>query len=265
MFYFIFNINMNNYNTNNVRLILTNDEENKEETQRENRTKLRRPYRINLENVNNYTDYVSIPRSTLNETINQLNQYKDFLVSHYNIPEGEINPTGENLNIESLCVIIKTIWTNFMGDFIVEDFDINLFDYVDAIYRNYNNDIRYTNNHFVYVHPLFFPKIFELVFTENRIPFSIQENNILTELNLSNVNISDYTRYNQEVEKHNVLKYFRINNEEPVPTNKLYIYRNIHIINNKISAKRTTELQIKVDGIKTIVQKIKNQTKTNIP
>ena len=251
---------MNNYNRNYVRLILTNDEENKEETQIENKTKLGSPYGINLENVNDYIDYVSIPRSTLNETINQLNQHKNYLESHYNIII-----VMNDLNIESLSAIIETIWMNFMGDFIVEDFDINLFDYVDAIDRNYNNDIRYTNNEFVYVHPLLFPKIFELVFIVNRIPFSIQENDILRELNLMNVNISDYTRYNQEVEKHNVLKYFRINNEEPVPTNKLYIYRNRGIINNEISRKRNTKLQIKVDEIKTFVQKFKNQTKTNIP
>lgn len=251
---------MNNYNRNYVRLILTNDEENKEETQIENRTKLGGPYGINLENVNDYIDYVSIPRFILNGTIIQLNQHKNYLESHYNIII-----VMNDLNIESLSTIIETIWMNFMGDFIVEDFDINLFDYVDAIDRNYNNDIRYTNNDFVYVHPLLFPKIFELVFIVNRIPFSIQENYILTELNLSNINISNYERYNYEVEKHNVLKYFRINNEEPVPTNKLYIYRNRGIINNEISRKRNTELKIQVDQIKAFVQKFNNQTKTNIP
>ena len=250
-----------------VTLILTNDEENKEETQRKNKTKLRSPYGINLEYVNDHTDYVYIPRFTLNTTINQLNRYKNELVNRYNILEGEINPTGENLNIESLCVIIETIWMNFYGDVIVENFDINSYDYVDAIDRNYNNDIRYTNNEFVYVHPLLFPKIFELVFIQNSIPFSIQENDILRELNLINVNISDYNRYNREVEKHNVLKYFRINNEEPVPTNKLYIYRNRNIINNKISHKHNKNLKKHVDKIKTVngqLQEKIEQTNTKI-
>ena len=128
------------------------------------------------------------------------------------------------LDYASLIIAIQCIWLEFRSDRICQDLrhdrvntnDINSHKYVNAAYNRYKFIYDNSSQHqFCYIHPLLFPKIFQLVFPDNQILKSTDENNIPVD------------NYNEAITTHN-LEYIQN------PNTVLYIYRNPinQIINN---------------------------------
>ena len=159
----------------------------------------------------------NIDQETLGNTIQQLNTFKQSLptVNFFQIV-GQQTMDVEPLNSASLELAIQCIWFEFRSDRICQDSkhervntndDINSHKYVNAAYNRYKLVYDNSSQHqFCYIHPLLFPKIFQLVFPDNYIPKSTDENDI----NIGN--------YNQSITQHN-LHYIQD------PNTVLYIYR----------------------------------------
>ena len=169
----------------------------------------------------------NIDEETLVNTIQQLDTFKQSLpnVNFFQIV-GQQTMDVEPLNSASLELAIQCIWFEFRSDRICQDSkhnrvntndDINSHKYVNAAYNRYKLLYdQYQDQHQVcYIHPLLFPKIFELVFPNNYIPQSTYEKNIPVD------------NYNQTITTHN-LNYIQDQNTV------LYIYRHplTLIINN---------------------------------
>lgn len=169
----------------------------------------------------------NIDDETLGNTIQQLDTFKQSLpnVNFFQIV-GQQTMDVEPLNSASLELAIQCIWFEFRSDRICQDSkhnrvntndDINSHKYVNAAYNRYKLLYdQYQDQHQVcYIHPLLFPKIFELVFPNNYIPQSTYEKNIPVD------------NYNQTITTHN-LNYIQDQNTV------LYIYRDplTLIINN---------------------------------
>lgn len=172
-----------------------------------------------------------IDEQTLGNTIAELNAFKaSHQAEHPDVNlfqiVGQETMDVEPLNSASLILAIQCIWFEFRSDRICQDSkhervntndDINSHKYVNAAYNRYKLLYdQYQDQHQVcYIHPLLFPKIFQLVFPDNYIPKSTDENDI----NIGN--------YNQSITTHN-LNYIQD------PNTVLYIYRNplTQIINN---------------------------------
>lgn len=126
------------------------------------------------------------------------------------------------LNIESLIRAIKSIWYTFNSDLILNEDNIeDPHPYVNLAYEDYMELYEENNNNLSYIHPLLFPKIFQLVFINNQIPKTRYELN-----NPVNIN------YNDRITINNI---GYINNIDTI----LYIYR-VHdnrIPNKKIGKK----------------------------
>ena len=168
----------------------------------------------------------NIDEETLGNTIQQLNTFKQSIpgVNFFQIV-GQQTTVSEPLDSASLILAIQCIWGEFRSDRICQDLkhervntndDINSHKYVNAAYNRYKYVYDHSSQHQVcYIHPLLFPKIFQLVFPDNDIPKSTDEHDI------------DIGNYNQSITAHNV---DYIQN----PNTVLYIYRDplTQIINN---------------------------------
>ena len=168
----------------------------------------------------------NIDEETLGNTIQQLNTFKQSLptVDFFQIV-GQQTMDAEPLDSASLILAIQCIWGEFRSDRICQDLkhdrvntndDINSHKYVNAAYNRYKFVYDHSSQHQVcYIHPLLFPKIFQLIFPDNYIPQSTDENDI------------DIGNYNQSITAHN-LQYIQD------PNTVLYIYRDplTQIINN---------------------------------
>ena len=194
---------------------------------------------------------IEVPRKKLKDTLKKLNRFKETFkrdfpnvnIDYIKKEEDDNEDEDDNrpLNIDSLIHVIQSIWRMFPSknekkmkkEQYINDACIDymeLYEYEKDQYGICNNTRRYIN-------PLLFPKIFELVFPKNEIPFSRKEINFLS---------SD--DYNKKVSLHN--KDFDDDDPESL---RLFIYRNTNQI-NKIKEKRR-----KVD-IKEINKIIKDTT-----
>ena len=170
-------------------------------------------YQTYFNNLNNNTTdqiRVNIPLQYLNNTIAQLVNFSQ------NVGEGDIIDPNE-LNVHSLKKAIEVIWFTFSSNRIYENIyntivntnHPNSRSYVNIAYDDYMdfyND-QDENEDLCYIHPLLFPKIFQLVFPENNIPMSTYEKTI------------PVNNYNETITTHN-LQYIQN------PNTILCIYRN---------------------------------------
>lgn len=186
-------------------------------------------------NPNNNTSTilnVNISKNVLILTLQLLQNFIQELqyVVNFNQIVAENEFDDRQLNITSLMKAIYCIWFNFNSDLISDNLSSNTINmnnigshnYINRAYEDYmmfyNDD---KDDNFVddirYIHPLLFPKIFELVFTNNYVPMSVFEKKI----DMDNI---DMDNYNNEITRHN-LQY--IQNQDTV----LYIYRNYQNMN----------------------------------
>ena len=177
------------------------------------------------QNITPFLRVDNIHEQTLGNTIQQLNTFKQSLpnVNFFQIV-GQQTMDVEPLDSASLELAIQCIWFEFRSDRICQDLkhnrvntnDINSHKYVNAAYNRYKLVYDNSSQHQVcYIHPLLFPKIFQLVFPDNFILKSTYENNIPVD------------NYNQTITTHN-LNYIQDQNTV------LYIYRDplTQIMNN---------------------------------
>ena len=182
---------------------------------------------IHFTNPNDTTTsvlYVEISEPNMQVLTNEVNNIKqEFQHRHPTINfskiVGEETIDDRPLNAASLLKVIESIWFHFKSDRIYDDIfgnrvnsdDPNSHHYVNAAYDGYMHLYRdyegqQQNNPLCYIHPLLFPRIFRLVFTQNHIPLSSYESNISRDT------------YNTTILEHN-LNY--IQNQNTI----LYIYR----------------------------------------
>ena len=208
-------------------------------------------YFMNNNNTTTPVVHVDITDDLLNNIITQLNEFKGTLedefeeISHIvNVSRivGESTLDNRELNPASLLKAIESIWLNFKSDRIYQDIHHDRVNsnqenqpdshhYVNAAYDGYMQHYRQSggplsNNQLHYIHPLLFPKIFQLVFPDNEIPRSTFQNTIAA------------NNYNQSITAHNV-GYIEDRNTT------LYIYKN--------------PAQIPIDGVRTIQRNLRNQ------
>ena len=179
----------------------------------------------NNQNITPVLRVDNIDEQTLGNTIQQLNTFKQSLPGVNFFQIGQQTMASEPLDYASLILAIQCIWGEFRSDRICQDLkhdrvntndDINSHKYVNAAYNRYKYIYDHSSQHQVrYIHPLLFPKIFQLVFPDNYIPQSTDEHDI------------DIGNYNQSITAHN-LQYIQN------PNTVLYIYRDplTQIINN---------------------------------
>jgi len=201
-------------------------------------------YFMNNSNTTTPVVHVDIADYRLNNIITQLNEFKGTLEDEmffFNIV-GESTLDNRELNPASLLKAIESIWFNFKSDRIYQDIHHDRVNsnqenqpdshrYVNAAYDGYMQHYRQSggpliNNPLHYIHPLLFPKIFQLVFPDNAIPRSTFQNTIAA------------NNYNESITAHN-LGYIEDRNTT------LYIYKN--------------PAQIPIDGVRTIQRNLRNQ------
>ena len=206
-------------------------------------------YFMNRTNTTTQVVHVDITDDLLNNIITQLNEFKATLEDEmffFNIV-GESTLDNRELNPASLLKAIESIWFNFKSDRISQDIHHDRVNsnqenqpdshrYVNAAYDGYMQHYRQSggplsNNPLCYIHPLLFPKIFQLVFPDNAIPRSRFQNTIAA------------NNYNQSITAHN-LGYIEDRNTT------LYIYKD--------------PAQIPIDGVRTIQRNLQNQLQTNV-
>ena len=134
------------------------------------------------------------------------------------------NSEGDSKFIYSLIEIIKDIWENFPSSHISDLDNENKF-YVNEVFWCYTNkQFQNENDHgsdystFRFFNPLYFPKIFQLVFPNNEIPLFEEEENIL----LASESQDDY---DYKISEHNIhfIPFMKDHNEyNHIP---LFIYR----------------------------------------
>ena len=201
-------------------------------------------YFMNNNNITTPVVHVDITDDLLNNIITQLNEFKGTFEDEmffFNIV-GESTLDNRELNPASLLKAIESIWFNFKSDRICQDIDHDRVNsnqenqpdshrYVNAAYDGYMQHYRQSegpliNNPLHYIHPLLFPKIFQLVFPDNAIPCSTFQTTIAA------------NNYNQSITAHNS-GYIEDQNTT------LYIYKN--------------PAQIPIDGVRTIQRNMQNQ------
>ena len=201
---------------------------------------------MNNNNTTTPVVHVDITDDLLNNIITQLNEFQVTFEAvdemfFFNIV-GEHTLDNRELNPASLLKAIESIWFNFKSDRISQDIDHDRVNsnqenqpdshrYVNAAYDGYMQHYRQSggplsNNPLHYIHPLLFPKIFQLVFPDNEIPSSTFQTTIAA------------NNYNQSITAHN-LGYIEDRNTT------LYIYKN--------------PAQIPIDGVRTIQRNLRNQ------
>ena len=157
------------------------------------------PNGIHFTNPNGTTTsvlYVDITEESIEYLTKELNvikqQYReDYPNIKFSQIVGEETIDNRPLNAASLLKVIESIWFNFKSNRIYEDLlynrinsnHLNSHHYVNAAYDGYMHLYRHfegqqQNNPLCYIHPLLFPRIFRLVFTQNHIPLSPYENNL---------------------------------------------------------------------------------------
>ena len=198
-------------------------------------------YFMNRTNTTTQVVHVDITDDLLNNIITQLNEFKVTLENEVMFDNivGESTLDNRPLNAASLLKAIKSIWLNFKSDRIYQDISgdrvnsnhPNSHRYVNAAYDGYMQHYRdyagqQQNNPLCYIHPLLFPKIFQLVFPDNAIPRSRFQNTIAV------------NNYNESITAHN-LGYIEDRNTT------LYIYKD--------------PAQIPIDGVRTIQRNLRNQ------
>ena len=208
-------------------------------------------YFMNNSNTTTPVVHVDIADYRLNNIITQLNEFKGTLedefeeISHIvNVSRivGESTLDNRELNPASLLKAIESIWFNFKSDRIYQDIHHDRVNsnqenqpdshrYVNAAYDGYMQHYRQSggplsNNPLCYIHPLLFPKIFQLVFPDNAIPISTFQDTIAA------------NNYNESITAHN-LGYIEDRNTT------LYIYKD--------------PAQIPIDGVRTIQRNLRNQ------
>ena len=185
----------------------------------------------NIHNPNDNTTrnlHVFISDELVNHTIASLqhfitslhnfNQEYGKVVNFYQIV-GESTVDDRVLNPPSLRRAIYCLWFNFNSDLVHENESQNIINsnhtsshnYINRAYDDYMQfyveDVDDKIDDLCYIHPLLFPKIFDMVFRNNQVPMSEFENGI------------NLLEYNDEITKHN-LEY--LDDQKTV----LYIYRN---------------------------------------
>jgi hypothetical protein len=151
-------------------------------------------------------------------SLHNFNQEYGKVVNFYQIV-GESTVDDRVLNPPSLRRAIYCLWFNFNSDLVNENVSQNIINsnhnsshnYINSAYEDYIKfyveDVDDKFENLCYIHPLLFPKIFDMVFTNNQVPMSEFENGI------------HLSEYNDEITKHN-LEY--LDDQKTV----LYIYRN---------------------------------------
>jgi hypothetical protein len=141
-------------------------------------------YFINANHNTTNPVLVDISENLLDETLFFLTGFKSQFpdINFYESIHEEQNVTDDReLDRRSLEYAIRSIWFSFSSDMIYECLDNDILDiqyhpYVNVAYDEYM--IHYMeemededeDRRLRYIHPLLFPKIFELVFTNNQIP-----------------------------------------------------------------------------------------------
>jgi len=188
---------------------------------------------------------IEVPRDKLQDTLKKLNRFKekfkrDFPGINLDYIKSEVNEDEDNddrpLNIDSLVYAIQSIWEMFPSKNVKkikeEQYVNDAYIHYVELYEDEKDKYWISNKTRRYINPLLFPKIFELVFPKNEIPFSRKEINFLS---------SD--DYNHRVSLHN--KDF---DEDDPESLRLFIYRNTNQI-NKIKEKRREVDNKKINNI----------------
>ncbi len=194
-------------------------------------------YFINANHNTTNPVLVDISVNLLDETLRSLTVFKSQLPDinfNESIHEEQNVIDDRELDRRSLEYAITSIWSSFSSDMIYEVLDNDIMDiihhhpYVNVAYDEYM--IQYMeemededeDERLRYIHPLLFPKIFELVFTNNQIPKTPLERLISVD------------GYNDEITKHN-LQYLHDDR-----TN-LYIYRRFSDMSSIINKLHNTK------------------------
>lgn len=224
-------------------------------------------YFINANHNTTNPVLVDISVNLLDETLRSLTVFKSQLPDinfNESIHEEQNVIDDRELDRRSLEYAITSIWSSFSSDMIYEVLDNDIMDiihhhpYVNVAYDEYM--IQYMeemededeDERLRYIHPLLFPKIFELVFTNNQIPKTPFERLISVD------------GYNDEITKHN-LQYLHDGG-----TN-LYIYRRFpditSIINKlhntkKLNQENLNRKNLNLKNLKRIISRLRAQKRS---
>ena len=164
---------------------------------------------------------VAVSGSIILTAINRLNSFKQTNANanvNFSQIVGEETIDNRALNYDSIIKAIELIWFNFKSNRIYEDMQNdrvnsilenqpNSHHYVNTAYDGYmqlyRGYIGQQNNPLCYIHPLLFPKTFQLAFAHNQVPKSSFEtdiheefyNIIITQQNLLYVQNQNTTLY----------------------------------------------------------------------
>lgn len=212
-----------------LNVVETGDTEDDIEIQRGNINLLGSPYGEAFPNVVTNPIFVTVNTSNLQNTINALENFKretEFQnVDFYEIVhDDEDNRRNQRqLDIQSLIIAIKSIWYTFNSDLVLEPDNVeNPHPYVNHAYEDYIECYEQENVNggiLSYIHPLLFPKIFQLVFINNQIPKSTYEFHIPIDINYNNVITNNNIRYIDDVDT--ILYIYRIH-DNITPNKKKY-------------------------------------------
>ena len=226
------NNNNNNQNNNNNNNNQSNNQSNNNNNQsnnnnnQSNNNNNQSNNNNNQSNNNNNQSNNNNNQSNNNESNNNNNQNNNNNNNQDNNNNENEKDDNRPLNIDSLVKAIQCIWTMFPSrteKTIVNQRYVNdtSWHYLE-LYDHEKDQFGICGKVRRFINPLLFPKIYELVFTKNKIPFSKEEINFLSSKN-----------YNHKVSQHN--KDF--NEDEPDDPLQLFIYRNKKEI-NKMKEKR---------------------------
>ena len=198
---------------------------------------------------------VKISKKDLENTLTKLNNFKkkfkkDFPnvnIDYIKYSNDDSEEDNRPLDINSLVYAIESIWTTFPSK---KRNNMKKEKYVNDAYTFYNFLYEYeieengiSNETRRFINPLLFPKIFQLVFVNHKIPLCRKEINFLSSGN-----------YNKKVSLHN--KDFDNGNPKSL---RLFIYRNENQIKGKVDNKSKKINKI-IKNVKTIKKRMSEKT-----